>query len=209
MGQLDNLAHMGNPTERAANTSVPIQPLIASRWSPRNFDPDANLAPETLTALLEAGRWAASWGKRFPVRYIVGLRGDATHEALSGVLNRGNSYAKVAAALVLVSTDLGDDDNTAVYATVDAGLAIAQLGIEARSHGLHTHPMAGFRVDDAPGVFGIPENVRPIAVVAIGPVLDSYESAEESTVERDHTPRQRPPLADIAFTERWGNGFGG
>ncbi|PVA36425.1 nitroreductase, partial [Mycobacteroides abscessus] len=50
---------MGNPTERIANTTVPIQPLIASRWSPRNFDPDADLAPETLTALLEAGRWAA------------------------------------------------------------------------------------------------------------------------------------------------------
>ncbi|MUM19714.1 nitroreductase [Mycobacterium sp. CBMA271] len=200
---------MGNPTERMAETSVPIQPLIASRWSPRNFDPDADLTPETLTALLEAGRWAASWGKRFPVRYLVGLRGDATHAALADVLNRGNSYAKVAATLVLVGTDLGDDDNTAVYAAVDAGLAIAQLGVEARSRGLHTHPMAGFRADDAIDVFGIPENVRPIAVVAIGPVLDSYEGAEESTVERDHAPRQRPTLSDIAFTERWGNSYTG
>ncbi|MGH3724393.1 MAG: nitroreductase family protein [Mycobacterium sp.] len=200
---------MGNPIERSANTSVPIHPLIASRWSPRNFDPHANLVLETLTALLEAGRWAASWGKRFPVRYIVGLRGDATHAALSEVLNRGNSYAKVAAALVLVSTDLGDDDNTAVYAAVDAGLAIAQLGVEARSRGLHTHPMAGFRVDDAHGVFGIPENVRPVAVVAVGPLLDDYAGAEESTVERDHTPRQRPALADIAFTEHWGNAYSG
>ncbi|OHT83185.1 nitroreductase family protein [Mycobacteroides saopaulense] len=200
---------MGNPTDRTAITSVPIQPLIASRWSPRHFDPHASLAPDTLTALLEAGRWAASWGKRFPVRYIVGLRGDATYAALAELLNRGNSYAKVAAALVLVSTDLGDDDNTAVYAAVDAGLAIAQLGVEARSHGLHTHPMAGFRVDEAPAVFDIPENVRPIAVVAIGPVLDSYAGAEESTVERDHAPRQRPALGDIAFTKRWGNGFGG
>lgn len=200
---------MGNPTDRTAITSVPIQPLIASRWSPRHFDPHASLAPDTLMALLEAGRWAASWGKRFPVRYLVGLRGDATYAALAELLNRGNSYAKVAAALVLVSTDLGDDDNTAVYAAVDAGLAIAQLGVEARSHGLHTHPMAGFRVDEAPAVFDIPENVRPIAVVAIGPVLDSYAGAEESTVERDHAPRQRPALGDIAFTERWGNGFGG
>ncbi|MBB4856459.1 nitroreductase [Mycobacteroides chelonae] len=200
---------MGNPTERTAITAVPIQPLIASRWSPRHFDPGAKLAPETLTALLEAGRWAASWGRRFPVRYLVGLRGDATYEALVALLNRGNSYAKVAAALVLVSTDLGDDDNTAVYAAVDAGLAIAQLGVEARSHGLHTHPMAGFRVDDASAVFSIPENVRPIAVVAIGPVLNNYEGAAESTAERDHAPRQRPALGDIAFTERWGNGFGG
>ncbi|RRE03424.1 nitroreductase family protein [Mycobacteroides abscessus] len=200
---------MGNPTERIANTTVPIQPLIASRWSPRNFDPDADLAPETLTALLEAGRWAASWGKRFPVRYIAGRRGDATYEALADVLNRGNTYAKVAAALVLVSTDLGDDDNTAVYATVDAGLAIAQLGVEARSHGLHTHPMAGFRVEEASAVFGIPGNVRPLAIVAIGPVLDNYDGAEESTVERDHAPRQRPALGDIAFTERWGNSYSG
>ncbi|SKT96848.1 putative nitroreductase family protein [Mycobacteroides abscessus subsp. abscessus] len=69
--------------------------------------------------------------------------------------------------------------------------------------------MAGFRVEEASGVFGIPGNVRPLAIVAIGPVLDNYDSAEESTVERDHAPRQRPALGDIAFTERWGNSYSG
>lgn len=200
---------MAGPSDRTADTRVPIDPLIASRWSPRAFDPSTTVSTETVTALLEAGRWAASWGKRFPVRYVVGIRGDATHTALSELLNRGNSYAKVAAALVLVSTDLGDDENTAVYATVDAGLAIAQLGVEARARGLHTHPMAGFRAEEAPGVFAIPENVRPIAVVAIGPVLEDYAGLDEATVERDHAPRRRPALSEIAFTERWGNGFSG
>ncbi|SKU92614.1 putative nitroreductase family protein [Mycobacteroides abscessus subsp. abscessus] len=51
--------------------------------------------------------------------------------------------------------------------------------------------------------------MRPLAIVAIGPVLDNYDGAEESTVERDHAPRQRPALGDIAFTERWGNSYSG
>lgn len=195
--------------DRIADTLVPIQPLIASRWSPRAFDPVAAVSPDTLVALLEAGRWAASWGGRFPVRYVVGLRGDDTHTAVCEVLNRGNAYAKVAAALVLVSTYLGEDDNAAVYAAVDAGLAIAQLGIEARACGLHTHPMAGFNLDDAQDVFAIPENVRPIAVVAIGRVLNDYAGVDNAIAERDFRPRARPALDEIAFTGRWGNGYAG
>lgn len=198
---------MSHPPKRTAHTAVPINSLIASRWSPRNFDPAATVDAETVIALLEAGRWAASWGKRFPVRYLVGLRGDQTYRMLAGLLNRGNAYAQAAAVLVLVSTDLGDDDNTATYAAVDAGLAIAQLGVEARDRGLHTHPMAGFRVEEAYGAFGIPQNVRPIAVVAVGPLLDSYDGVDESTAERDQAPRIRPDLADVAFRESWGRAF--
>jgi nitroreductase len=194
--------------DRTAQTSVPIQSLIASRWSPRNFDPSTSVATDTVTALLEAARWAASWGKRFPVRYVIGVRGDTKHTALADLLNRGNSYAKVAAALVLVSTDLGDDDNTAVYASVDAGLAIAQLGVEARAHGLHSHPMAGFHADQAVEAFGIPENVRPIAVVAVGALLD-YDNTDPAIVERDFAPRERPALGEIAFAERWGSAYAG
>ncbi len=42
------------------------------------FDPDAVLDSEQLVAVLEAARWAATWGHRQPVRFIVGLRGDDT-----------------------------------------------------------------------------------------------------------------------------------
>jgi nitroreductase len=188
---------------RPAQTLVPIHPDIAARWSPRMFDGDAQLTAEQLTAVLEAARWAATWGHRQPVRFLVGLRGDETFGKISELLKRGNSYAKAAGALVVVCADEGEDERTARYAAVDTGAAIAQLTIEAVSHGLIAHPMAGFNADGAREVFGIPEGVRPIAVVAVGSLGD-YDNAPPEIVERDAQGRSRLPLEDVAFAGRWG-----
>ncbi|MBB2770454.1 MULTISPECIES: nitroreductase family protein [Mycolicibacterium] len=191
------------PSDRAAQTQVPIHPDLAARWSPRAFDPAAELTDEQLIALLEAARWAASWGGRQPVRFVVGRRGDPTFEALGAVLRRGNSYAKAASALILVCADEGDDERTARYAVLDAGAAIANLSVEAVSRSLITHPMAGFDVDTARAAFGVPDGVRPLAVVAVGRLGD-YAQADEAIVERDSRPRERLPLVDVAFAGAWG-----
>jgi nitroreductase len=191
---------------RRAQTLVPLHPDIAARWSPRMFDESTVLTTEQITAVLEAARWAATWGHRQPVRYIVGLRGDDTNTAISESLKRGNSYARAAGALVLVCADEGEDERTARYAAVDAGAAIAQLTIEAVSRGLIAHPMAGFNADGAREVFGIPEGVRPIAVVAVGSLGD-YDNAPPEIVERDAKGRDRLPLEEVAFAGRWGDAW--
>jgi len=192
-----------NPAARRAETLVPIHPDIAARWSPRVFEPDAVLTPEDLVAVIEAARWAATWGHRQPVRFLVGLRGDETNTAISELLKRGNGYAKAAGALVLVCADEGEDERTARYAAVDTGAAIAQMTVEAVSRGLIAHPMAGFNADGAREVFGIPDGVRPIAVVAVGSLGD-YDNAPPEIVERDAQGRGRLPLEDVAFAGRWG-----
>jgi nitroreductase len=189
--------------ERPAQTRVPIHPDIAARWSPRMFDGDAQLTAEQLTAVLEAARWAATWGHRQPVRFLVGLRGDETFGKISELLKRGNSYAKAAGALVVVCADEGEDERTARYAAVDTGASIAQLTIEAVSRGLIAHPMAGFNAEGAREVFGIPEGVRAIAVVAVGSLGD-YDNAPPEIVERDAQGRHRLPLHEVAFAGSWG-----
>jgi len=83
-----------NPAARRAETPVPIHPDIAARWSPRVFEPDAVLTPEDLVAVVAVARWAATWGHRQPVRFLVGLRGDETNTAISEPLKRGNGYAR-------------------------------------------------------------------------------------------------------------------
>ncbi len=193
------------PADRDAHTRVPIHPPIAARWSPRAFDPDAVVTGEQLLALLEAGRWAATWGHRQPVRFVVGVRragaerpgdepsDDDTFAAISGLLRRGNSYAKAAGALILVCADEGEDDRTALYSGVDAGAAMANLAIEAVSRGLIAHPMAGFDVDGAREAFDLPPGVRPLAVVAVGSLGD-YRHMPPEILERDSRPRERIPL---------------
>jgi nitroreductase len=203
------------PADRIAVTRVPIHPPIARRWSPRAFDPTAELTDEQITGLLEAARWAATWGRRQPVRFVVGIRragaqrpgdqsgGDETFETLAALLNRGNSYATVAGALILVCADEGEDENTAVYSAVDAGAAAANLAIEAVARGLVSHPMAGFDVDGARAAFAIPEGVRPLMVIAIGSLGD-YATVSPQIADRDGLPRARLPLDEVAFAGRWG-----
>ncbi len=191
------------PADRLALTSVPIHPPIAQRWSPRAFDPAAQVTPEQVAALLEAARWAATWGRRQPARFVVGLRSDETFDSLAGLLSRGNSYAKAASALILVCADEGDDADTALYSAVDAGAAGANLIIEAVSRGLITHPMAGFDVDGARAAFNIPERVRPLMLIAVGSLAD-YRTVSDDIADRDGRPRERLPVGEVAFARTWG-----
>ncbi|STZ25107.1 nitroreductase [Mycolicibacterium aichiense] len=184
--------------DRHARTRVPIHPPIAARWSPRAFAPEAEVTAEQLIALLEAGRWAATWGNRQPVRYVVGLRGQDGFSTLTGLLRRGNSYAQAAGALILVCADQGEDERTALYSAVDAGAAIANLSVEAVAQGLIVHPMAGFDVDGARTAFGLPDGLRPLAVVAVG-ALGDYAQVAPEIAERDGRPRERLPLEQIVL----------
>lgn len=193
------------PVDRHAQTRVPIHPPISARWSPRAFDPEAVVTPEQLIALLEAARWAATWGHRQPVRYVVGRRGEAAFTTVTSLLRRGNSYAHAAGVLILVCADEGEDERTALYSAVDAGAAIANLSIEAIARGLIVHPMAGFDVDGARTAFDLPVGVRPLAVVAIG-TLGDYAQVTPEIAERDGRPRERLPLEEIVLN--WsGAGF--
>ncbi|WP_308124001.1 nitroreductase family protein [Mycolicibacterium xanthum] len=186
------------PADRLADTSVPIHPALAGRWSPRAFDPAFELSDEDLTALLEAARWAPTWGTRQPVRFVVGRRGDAAFTTLTGQLRRGNSYAKAASALILLCADRGEDERTELYSAVDAGAAMANLLVEAVSRGLIAHPMAGFYPEPTAEAFGLTDGPRPLVVVAIGRLGDYAQIAPE-IAERDGRPRRRLPLSEIVL----------
>ncbi len=186
------------PIAREAGTSVPVLPAIAARWSPRAFDPTAELSDDDLVGLLEAARWAPTWGRREPVRFLVGRRGDETFTTLAGLLRRGNSYAKRASALILLCADDGDDDHTQRYAALDTGAAMTNLSIEAVSRGLIVHPMAGFDGEGARAAFDLPRELRPLVVIAVGRLGD-YADASPEIVERDTQPRRRLPLSEIVL----------
>lgn len=193
----DSAGSVAVPTDRLADTSVPIHQPIAARWSTRAFDPSAVLTRDDLVALLEAARWAPTWGRRQPVRFVVGLRGDTAFGTLAGLLRRGNSYATVASALILLAADEGDDENTALYSGVDAGAAMANLTIEAVSRGLAVHPMAGFDAPGAAETFGL-QGLRPLVMIAVGRLADHADVAPE-IAERDRQPRERLPLDEIVL----------
>ncbi|MCV7058103.1 nitroreductase family protein [Mycolicibacterium gilvum] len=188
------------PNDRLAATLVPLHPPIARRWSPRAFDPAAELPRDDLIAVLEAARWAPTWGGRQPVRFVVGVRGDDTFAAIAGLLRRGNRYATAANALILLCADEGEDDRTRLYSVVDTGAAMTNLLIEAVARDLIAHPMAGFDVAGAAEAFALPAGLHPLVVVAVGRLGD-YSQVTPEIAERDSRPRERVPLTDVVLNE--------
>lgn len=197
----------GNPHKTAhphaaRSAGVPVDPVIARRWSARSLDPAAEVTRDDVLSAVEAARVAASWGGTFPVRFLAGLRGDAAHTALSGLLTRGNlSWAPVAGALILCVTQTENSKGELPYAMFDAGLATAQLSLQAVSQGLIAHPMSGFDREGARRAFGIPADHAPVVMIALGHL------AAETTNKRDLEPRRRPALSETLFGEAWGQSF--
>lgn len=132
------------------------------------------------------------------MRFVVGRRGDEVFVTIAGSLRRGNSYAKVAGALIVLCADEGEDSKTALYSAVDAGAAMANLSIEAVARGLVVHPMAGFYPEQAIEAFGLPDGLRPLMVIAVGRLSDYSEVAPE-VAERDRRPRERLPLNEVVL----------
>ncbi|PRX44747.1 nitroreductase [Prauserella shujinwangii] len=193
-------------SDKEAETSVPIHELIARRWSPRALDSSAEVHPDQLRALLEAARWAPSFGNTQPARYLVGRRGDDTFQRILGTLTeRNQSWAHRAGALLVGLAVTHNEKGEVPYAEYGLGLAGENLALQAVAEGLVVHQMAGFDHDAVRAAFTLPDGVRPVIAIAVGVLGDPEVLGDERSVQRETAPRTRLPLAEFAFTGDWGN----
>ncbi len=191
-----------------AAAAVRLHPLLSERWSPRAFDPTP-LPADTLTALLEAARWAPSSANEQPWRFVVVSREDDSREALIAALSPNNRrWAERAPTLLLaaaraMSARTGRPNRHAWH---DTGLATAQLIAQATALGISAHVMGGFDPEAARAAVDLPEGFDPVSVIAIGRRA-SAETLPEDLREREGAPRVRLPLGEIAFRARFGRPF--
>lgn len=191
---------MRNPTD------VDVHPLVAQRWSPRAFS-DRPIAPEVLRRVLEAARWAPSAFNEQPWRYLVASHAQdpVGHARLAGVLNDWNlAWAARAPVLVLVTARMtyrrnGKDNATAHF---DTGGATAWLAAQATADGLVLHPMGGFSPERARAL-GLPDEVEPIAMLAVGYLGDASLLSEELK-ESERRVRERLPFDELFHGSEWG-----
>lgn len=183
---------------KAPATDFPLQPLLAGRWSPRGFDVSHVLGDDELGSVLEAARWAPSSANSQPWRFIVGLRGSATFDAIFDALTGGNlAWANRASALLVVIAQVADEGGKALpWAEYDAGQAAAYLSVQAESMGLSVHQMGGFDRAKVSEAFDLPDSLRPMTAVAIG-VIDPEADLVEPFASREREPRVRKPLAEL------------
>lgn len=192
-------------SDKEAETSIPVNDLIARRWSPRALDDSGEVTHDQLRALLEAARWAPSFGNTQPARYLAGLRGDDTfHRILGTLTERNRSWAHRAGALLIGFAVTHNEKGEIPYAEYGLGLAGQNLVLQAVAEGLVAHQMAGFDAEAVAREFTLPDNVRPLVAIAVGHLGEPEVLGDERGIDRETAPRERLPLGETAFTGDWG-----
>ena len=188
---------------KTAITRVQIDRLIAERWSPRAYDPDRAIENEKITALMEAARWAPSCFNAQPWRFILCNRHRnevAWQFAVSCLASRNQLWAKDAPLLILACAHevFSYNGNANRWAQYDTGAASENICLQATSMGLYAHQMGGFDVQRARDVFRLPQEVTPMAMIAVGYYGD-INRLEQDFVDSEKSEREREPLEHSFF----------
>ncbi len=182
---------------------------LRSRWSPRILDERHELADDDLALLLDAARWAPSWGNLQPWAFVVARRGGRAHRVLVPHLTRGNAGWVPRASVVLlaaaqVAPAPGEQPlKGESYACYDLGQAVAHLTLQARASGLHAHQFAGFDREAVAAELAVPAHFRVMTGVAVG-ILGDPDAALERDRDREVRPRTRRALAEFVHVDGWG-----
>ncbi|MFD4193203.1 MULTISPECIES: nitroreductase family protein [Amycolatopsis] len=190
---------------KPADSSAPLTDVIAQRWSPRALDETREVSWDQLRALLEAARWAPSFGNTQPARFLAGRRGDATFRQILGTLTeRNQAWAHRAGALLVGIVVARNEKGEIPYAEYGLGLAAQNLVLQAVAEGLVAHQMAGFDADAVRERFAVPDGAVPRVAIAVGHAGDPAVLEVEKLIERERAARKRLPLGEFAYTGEWG-----
>ena len=199
--------------ERRAITSVPIDDLLARRWSPRAYDATRPVSRQQLVTLLEAGRWAPSCNGDEPWRYLIWDRTrdpEGWQKAFECLSDSNKKWVKNVPLLMLscAGSIFGHSGKPNRWTQHDTGMASLSIALQAVVLGLIAHQMGGFDVEKARASFSIPAEYTPMAMIAIG-YQASPDVLDEETKAKELRPRARKPLAEKFFEGAWGNPFKG
>ncbi len=186
--------------DRTAQTEHPVLDVLADRWSPRAYDPDAPIDEAKLASALEAARWSPSAYNLQPWRFVVARRGSELHAGvLETLIGFNQTWAGAAAALIVAVAETTDaEGNPIPHAVYDLGQAVAHLSVQAHHDGLVAHQMSGFSAEQLRGLLGLEERFAAMTVIALGELGD-VSQLPEPLQEREVAPRVRRPLAETVI----------
>jgi nitroreductase len=188
---------MNAPTDRHAQTAVPLHPLLATRASTRAFTPDVDLTDAQVTALLEAARWAPSAGNTQPWRFLLAKRGTGECKRVVDCLDPGNrDWASHASALLVAVRTDANAKGPLSHAAYDLGQAMAHLTFQAAAEGLTVRQMGGFDAAALAAEFDLAAPLVPTTVAAIGVAGDPAD-LPESVSGPDRNPRVRLAIDEL------------
>lgn len=193
---------------KTAQTQFAIHDLIANRWTSLAFDVNRPVTHEQILTLLEAARWAPSCNNVQPWRYLVFNKATAAEswqQAFSCLAEGNQVWVNNAPVLLLATTHnfFTHNGQPNRWAQHDCGAASENICLQATSMGLMAHQMGGFDPHKAHELFGIPNDFTCMSMIAIGYQADPQILAAKYQ-ERELAKRQRKPLEEVFFLDRWG-----
>ena len=170
-----------------------VYEAVRTRLTVREFEPDP-VPDEVVEKLVRAGQWAASSRNLQPWRFIV-IRDRDTLARIGAVASSGRFVADAPMAIAIAMDDADRPD-------LDTGRAMQQMELVAWEEGLGTC-FVGLRVAEqnrqVKEILGIPDAVELVTVLPFGYRLAGNDGREGI--------KNRKPLSEIAFSERFGQPY--
>ena len=197
--------------KKSIDTSAPIHPLLAERYSGVSYDPTRTVPADLLTSIAEAGRWAPSCFGDEPWRMLICCKEQnpqAWEQALACLMEGNQPWCRQAPVLIIICTDtlFKHNDQPNPFGPYDTGAAALSMCLQATALGLMTHQMGGFVAARAQESFAIPERFKPLAMMTLGYQLPESD-LPDAFKARELAPRKRHPLASQFFNGKWGKGM--
>jgi len=165
---------------------------IKKRRSIRAFK-NIDVSDEIVEKLIDAARWAPSAGNIQPWEFIVVRNLDAKRRLAEAALSQ--TFIEEAPVVIVVCADYQrsargyGSRGATLYCIQDTAAAIQNIHLAAIALGLGTCWIGAFREEPVKKLLGIPDGVRPVAIIPVG-----YPAEQPA-------PRPRRPLNEIIHRE--------
>ncbi|MBO1756887.1 nitroreductase family protein [Allobranchiibius sp. CTAmp26] len=151
---------------------VGLLPVLAQRFSPREFDRQHIIGGKDVEVLLEAARWAPSAGNSQPWAFHTARRDEGDWAQLvTHLAGSSRSWATQASVLIvnLAHVHVEDTDwEYSEFSVYDLGQAVAHLTIQAHSMGLSCRQFRAFNKDSLTQHLAVPAHWEVMTMTAIG-----------------------------------------
>ncbi|HQU74800.1 MAG TPA: nitroreductase family protein [Calditrichia bacterium] len=162
---------------------------------------------DLLKDLFDAAKTAPSAFNEQPWRFVYALREEAEHFGnLLDCLEEGNQvWAKDAPLLVavLARPNLLRNERPNKHFAYDTGAAVAYFTLKATAEGLFVHQMGGFSEERARKNLKIPEDIQPLAFMAVGFEGDPA-ALPENLQKRHNNKTPRKDVGEFVFRGAFG-----
>ena len=192
--------------KKIAATEVPINEVIAQRWSPRAFDSSYMITEDEIKSLFEAARWAPSCYGDQPWQFVLFNKVDATAwtSALNCLSVGNQNWAMDASIFIVVCANKNFNHNSEPnrWAHYDTGAAAENICLQATSIGLSAHQMGGFDQKKVRSLSNIPTEFDILACMVVGKILDESKLSKVQK-DKEGQVRSRKLLEYIYFINEW------